>query len=67
MVTWLRNGFLVIESPYNPDFVKDIRLIPYQSRKWNPDDKTWTVSKEHADFAYDLCVHYFENVEEERE
>lgn len=61
----MKNGSLVIESPYNPDFVDAIKKIPYRFRKW--DGEYWTVAKEYADEAYEMCLENFQNVEEERE
>jgi hypothetical protein len=61
----MKDGSLVIESPYNPDFVDDLKKIPWQYRKW--DGSYWIVMGPYTDKAHDLCEKHFDKVEEEFE
>ena len=67
-ITWLANGDLLIEAPYNTDFIDNLKHdIPWQYRKWDPDALTWLIDKEYTDLAYDLCHDHFEFVDEDHE
>jgi uncharacterized Zn finger protein (UPF0148 family) len=32
-----------VKTPYNPDFVAELKTLPWKSRKWNRDAKRWEV------------------------
>lgn len=39
--------FLEVETPYNPNFVIDIKKIPSGERYWEPTRKVWGVHVKH--------------------
>jgi hypothetical protein len=42
-------GLLVFTSPYDPDLVADLKMqIPNTERKYNPANKSWTVSPQYG-------------------
>ena len=45
------NGKISIDSPYNPDFVKRIKVA---GGKWNPDTKQWTMDARSIETAREI-------------
>jgi DnaJ-like protein len=58
------NGALKVNTPYSSAFVEELKLtIPATSRKWDPNSKSWLVSRDYTaklkeiiDRAYDCDV-----------
>jgi hypothetical protein len=55
-----KGGGTTFETPYNRDFVDDLKNnIAYSMRQWNPSKKRWVVAPEAADVARDIASQYF--------
>jgi len=39
------NGHFRVFTPYNTDFIVDLKKINYKHRRWNPKDRCWEVEK----------------------
>jgi len=44
----LENNTLVVQTPYNPALVMEIKALPYSERKWDPNRKAWLVDLRHG-------------------
>lgn len=44
--------------PYDPDIVAEIKTIPYQYRKWNPEAKCWHIKSSYWDTAKAIFEEY---------
>lgn len=46
---YLRNGGLVVKTPYNKAFVAAIKSLPASERKYDPANKVWVVEPAHGE------------------
>lgn len=54
---------LILETPYNPGLVAQLKaLIPYNDRRWDPDQKVWLVRPDHGPRLQSLCDQFFSEV-----
>ncbi|MFZ6028069.1 MAG: J domain-containing protein [Chloroflexota bacterium] len=44
----LENNTLVVNTPYNPALVAEIKMLPYTERKWDPTRRVWLVAPQHG-------------------
>lgn len=57
---WVKDGWIHIRSPYNPNFVQTLKAdIPTSSRKFDPIDKVWKVAAAYADDALDVIRKFY--------
>lgn len=51
----------VLKTPFNREFVNDLKLLPRRERGWNPEQKTWWVKKNQENLVKvtDLMQQYF--------
>jgi hypothetical protein len=57
---WAEAGWIHIRSPYNAQYVSDIKVeIDRSYRKWNPDSKTWSVDVSMLDTLITISERYF--------
>jgi hypothetical protein len=57
--TIIENGTdVIVKSPYNASLVSDIKALP--GRKWNPDEKAWSVSGKFSKEIRAIVAKYFE-------
>lgn len=57
---WAESGWIHIRSPYNADYVSDIKTeIDRSMRKWNPDSKTWSVDVSALEKLIEISERYF--------
>jgi len=53
-----------VEFPYDPEAVKQIKLeIPDPGRKWDAGNKCWIVENDFADYASDIMMTVFGEVD----
>lgn len=53
------NGHFRVFTPYNNDFITDLKKINYRQRRWNPNDRCWEVKKAHeAEVKALITKHY---------
>jgi hypothetical protein len=50
-----------VYTPYNQNFVSDLKMLPVGTRKWNPALKCWEVHASHAANLNDILGRYFKN------
>jgi hypothetical protein len=48
-----------IRTPFDGEFVDEIKRIPWEHRAWSEDDRMWFVREDYAERATDLVVHHF--------
>lgn len=53
------SGGLEIRTPYDPDFVQDLKRLPAADRRYNPQNKTWVVTANHGQEVADLLLRHF--------
>lgn len=54
---------LILETPYNPGLVAQLKaLIPYNDRRWGPDQKVWLVRPDHGPTLQSLIDQFFDEV-----
>jgi len=59
------NGSLVIHSPYNAEFVQDLRdNIASSMKKWDGRSKTWTIHPSAADKAHVIAARHYHALDE---
>lgn len=51
--------WLLVKSPYHPEFVRDLKALPYADRKWSPTFTAWQVKKEHEARVRGLVARYY--------
>ena len=50
---------VIFEGPYKQGFINDIKTIPQKFRAWDPENKIWTVHKNHLGWLeYIVKKHY---------
>jgi len=53
------NGHVRVFTPYNTDFITDLKKIPWKQRRWNPNARCWEVGKKYEGRAKELIkTHY---------
>lgn len=58
-------GGVRIFSGYHADFLEALKLlVPWGSRKWDPDSKTWWIAEEYAEQATGLFQIFWEDESE---
>lgn len=65
-ITYLKDGTLLIQAPYDADFVHALKKFPKHCRTWDDKDLTWLIT-EYTEEAVQLCYEHFEFIEEEYE
>lgn len=54
---------LILETPYNPGLVAQLKaLIPYNDRRWDPDQKVWLIRPDHGPTLQSLIDQFFDEV-----
>jgi hypothetical protein len=53
------NGQLVVRTPYDPDFVQDLKELPASDRRFDPTRKVWLVTPDHGKELGDLVLRHF--------
>jgi SNF2 family DNA or RNA helicase len=50
-----QGGFFILSSPYDAELVDRIKQLPYPSRKWQGDSKTWRIAAKEAALINELA------------
>lgn len=58
-ITLTDSGDLLLDTPYHPGFVQEIKSIPSTARKYDYENKTWTVDYKYADQVRWIIAKYF--------
>lgn len=57
---WIEDGWIMVRTPYDPDFVKDLKgKISAAHRRWDPDTKLWKVDPSQDDLLVEIVTEYF--------
>lgn len=52
-------GQLVVRTPYDPDFVQDLKALPASDRRFDPTRKVWLVTPDHGRELADMVLRHF--------
>jgi hypothetical protein len=58
-VTSISPGWVSVRSPYNVNFVVEIKTLPYKARRWNPAMKTWEIEAVHLPYVQELIQKHY--------
>lgn len=51
----MKDNSIALYSDYDPGLVADLKsTIPYNARKWNPEDKSWRIAPQYAQKVADI-------------
>jgi hypothetical protein len=51
----MKDNSIALYSDYDPGLVADLKsIIPYNARKWNPEDKSWRIAPQYAQKVADI-------------
>jgi hypothetical protein len=53
------SGQLVVRTPYDPDFVLDLKALPASDRRFDPRRKVWLVTPDHGREVADMVLRHF--------
>ena len=57
---WLKDGWIFVRTPYNPDFVSELKSkISASHRKWDPVEKLWKVDPSQDDLLVAIVTKFY--------
>jgi len=55
---------IFVSTPYNPDFVSELKTLPKEKRMWNPEFKMWIIHPDCREKVEEMFKKFFADFEE---